>query len=102
MARTEAVQGRRRRRAGTVSDVRSAGVAKALGLLARRADRMHFSPDRAALDRAGTRNGRLWRAISRFGIDEEVLAALRDRRGKLPPAGRNWHEARFAAQAESA
>lgn len=102
MARAEAVQEGRRRRAPAVSaDVRSARVTKALRLLARNADRMHFSPDRATWDRAGARNGRIWRSIARFRMDDDVLAGLRDRRGNPPPAVRNWRRARLAPAAVS-
>lgn len=98
MAQIEAVQeGRRRRRAAMVSaEVRATRVARALGFLARNADRMHFSEGREEWDRLGVRNGRIWRAIARFGIDEEVLSGLRDQRGKLPTAVRNWRRARLA------
>jgi hypothetical protein len=101
MARTDVLKEGRRRRADTVSgDARSARVAKALGLLARNADRMHFSEGREEWERLGARNGRIWRAIASFGSDEQVLAGLRDRHGKLPPAVRNWRRARLAAHAE--
>lgn len=97
MARTEAVQGTRRRRAAVVSaQTRSARVTKALRLLARNADRMHFSEGREEWERLGARNGWIWRAISRVMIDADVLVGLRDRRGKLPPAVRNWRRARLA------
>lgn len=96
MARTEVVQEWRRGRADAVSsDVRGARVAKALRLLARNADRRHFSEGREEWERRGARNGWIWRAISRFGIDDEVLAGLRERQGKLPPAVRNWRRARL-------
>lgn len=98
MARTEAVQERRRRRAAAVivgGDVCAAQVAQALRLLARNADRMHFSEGRVEWERLGARNGRIWRAIQRLPIEEDVLAGLRDRHGKLPPAVRNWRRARL-------
>jgi len=99
MARIEAVQeGRRRRRAANeITRVdQSTRVAQALRLLARNADRMHFAPDDAAFERCRPRNGRIWRTVTRLGINEEVLAGLRARHGKLPPAVRNWRRARLA------
>jgi hypothetical protein len=101
MARTEADKEERRQRGAAVvsAEVRTARVAKALRLLARNADRMHFSEGREEWKRLGTCNGRIWRAIARFGIDEEVLAGLRDRHGKLPPAVRNWRRVRLAVAA---
>jgi hypothetical protein len=105
MAHTEVVQeGRHRRTAAAAvisTKVQTALVAQALRLLARNADRMHFSEGREEWDRLGVRNGRIWHAVARFGIDEQVLAGLRDRHGKLPPAVRNWRRARLAAEAES-
>jgi hypothetical protein len=105
MARTEAVQEGRRPRAAAAAvlsnEIRTALVAQALRLLARNADRVHFSKGREEWDRLGARNGLIWRAIARFEINDEVLAGLRDRHGKLPPAVRNWRRTRLAAHAES-
>jgi hypothetical protein len=103
MARTGSTkEGRRQRAADTRTTAAAAAlVAKALRLLARNADRMHFSEGRGEWERLGVRNGRIWRAISRLGIEDEVLAGLRDRHGKLPPAVRNWRKARPSPPAVS-
>ena len=41
----------------------------------RNADRMHFSEGREEWERLGARNGRIWRAIARLGIDEAVVGS---------------------------
>jgi hypothetical protein len=103
MPRTEVVQeGRRRRRAAAdqaavTRDDRNARVAQALRLLARNADRWWLTRDPAETERCGKFQGRIWRAVERFGIHEAVLAGVLDRQGKPEaPAVRNWRRARLA------
>ncbi len=100
MARTEAVrEGRRRRRAAAAitRDDRNARVAQALRLLARNADRWWLTRDPAETERCGKFQNRIWRAVERLGIQEDVLAGLRERQGKPDaPAVRNWRRARLA------
>lgn len=92
MTRTHSTTEARRRRAADAktTDATAPLVAKALRLLARNADRMHFSEGREEWERLGARNGWIWRVISRFEIEEGVLAGLRAVRGSRPAARRNW------------
>jgi len=81
-------------------DDRSARVAQALRLLARNADRWWLTRGPAATERCGQFQRRIWRAVERLGIREEVHAGLNRRHGKLPPAVQNWRRARIARAAE--
>jgi hypothetical protein len=82
-------------------DDRGARVAQALRLLARNADRWWLTRDPAETERCGKFQRRIWRAVERLGIGDDVQAGLNERWGKNEPAVRNWRRARLARAAVS-